>query len=684
LTSRSLRLTATLIVGALTILYSACKTTTTPPLAATCGNGVLDRGERCDPGDPDHPCPGSDCSACATGLLSCDGGCVDPLTDRAFCGASGACSVATAGQACTSGELCAAGHCATSCPPGQVACGGLCVDPLTDRAHCGATADCSGANAGVGCDAGYICNGSGQCALSCQPGLVACGGRCVDPSADRTFCGASGDCLGGNAGVSCDAGSFCNGAGACTLSCQPGLVDCGGTCVDPRSDRAHCGASGDCAGPNAGAVCDAGFICNGSGQCELSCQPGLVACGGHCVDPSTDRAFCGASGDCAGGNAGTSCDAGSVCNGAGVCTLSCQPGLIDCSGTCVDPQSDRAHCGASGSCAGPTAGAVCDAGFVCSGGACAPSCGFGTVDCNGACIDPQTSLTYCGASGDCQGPNAGVVCDAGSPCASGVCTVAPTCTSTEQLCGASCVDVKNDPGNCGSCGNSCPDVPGATGVCSDGGCLSCPSGYRDCNDDLTLDGCETPVRYNRFACGACGNVCTDGVCDAGTCVPAKFVFVSSEFFTGSQIGGLTNGDAICQSLATDAGLPGTYRIWLSSSAGSPSSRFTHSTSPYALVDGTVIANGWSDLTDSSLLAPINKTEHNQPPPLAVGAGGGCGNVYTGTWPDGTRVGAPWECSQWTDAGSSVWGRTDLSNFGWSQWCSGGTCAVPGSVFCFEQ
>jgi len=48
-------------------------------------------------------------------------------------------------------------------------------------------------------------------------------------------------------------------------------------------------------------------------------------------------------------------------------------------------------------------------------------CATGLVWCSGACIDPQTSQAFCGASGDCSGPNAGVACGDGEFCLEGTC-----------------------------------------------------------------------------------------------------------------------------------------------------------------------------------------------------------------------------------------------------------------------
>jgi hypothetical protein len=52
------------------------------------------------------------------------------------------------------------------------------------------------------------------------------------------------------------------------------------------------------------------------------------------------------------------------------------------------------------------------------------------------------------------------------------------------------------------------------------------------------------------------------------CNPCK-VFVTSTVHDGN-LGGLAGADAICNSLASDAGLPGTYKAWLSDGFNSPS------------------------------------------------------------------------------------------------------------------
>jgi hypothetical protein len=67
---------------------------------------------------------------CFAEEISCGGVCVNPTTSSAHCGASGACSGASAGASCTDGKTCQAGVCA--CSPGAL--GGPSVFVLTGAA----------------------------------------------------------------------------------------------------------------------------------------------------------------------------------------------------------------------------------------------------------------------------------------------------------------------------------------------------------------------------------------------------------------------------------------------------------------------------------------------------------------------------------------------------------------------
>ena len=246
---------------------------------------------------------------------------------------------------------------------------------------------------------------------------------------------------------------------ACVAQCeQDGRVVCGGVCIDPQADARFCGASGDCAGDNAGQDCG-DDVCN-QGQCGLQCDDGQIACAGTCVDPLSDARHCGASGACVGDEAGTACAAGQLCSG-GVCVEDCPDGRIDCGGGCIDPLADNLHCGASGNCQGDSAGQECPGASMCTDGACA--CPDDGLLCGELCVDPLTDPLFCGASGDCQGPQMGQACSEQQACTDGACV----CPAGTDYCDGQCFDLQRDPENCGDCGVSCNGD-----LCVEGDCVA--------------------------------------------------------------------------------------------------------------------------------------------------------------------------------------------------------------------
>lgn len=263
-------------------------------------------------------CGDNNDNSCPKAFTTCGGTCTDTQTDGANCGACG--------TVCGAGEACSAGACSATCPTGETVCGAECVDTQRDRDNCGAC--------GSACGDGQVCS-TGACADSCPTGEVACNGQCIDPHRDNSFCGASADCEGANAGSACGPGSVCNGAGLCAQTCVGGELVCNGQCIDPDRDNTFCGASTDCEGANAGTTCDSGFVCDGTGTCALTCDSSRLECSGSCIDPMTDPNFCGAT-DCGGGSTGTACGPAEACQ-AGVCQpLACNVNVeVDYSGAAV-------------------------------------------------------------------------------------------------------------------------------------------------------------------------------------------------------------------------------------------------------------------------------------------------------------------------------------------------------------
>jgi hypothetical protein len=173
------------------------------------------------------------------------------------------------------------------------------------------------------------------------------------------------------------------------------------------------------------------------------------------------------------------------------------------------------------------------------------------------------------------------------------------------------------------------------------------------------------------------------VCTAEIEMPETMtVFLTSSTHPGVGLGGLEGADDICQGLADDAGLEGTYKAWLSTDAESAADRLTHATVPYVLVDGPVIADNWGDLVDGSLLAPIDRDEAGSQLPEES-----FDWAWTATAADGTFYG--YDCGDWADGTYSGYyglaGYAHEVNSDWSQGAySGFYCDGLWHLYCFEQ
>jgi hypothetical protein len=301
-----------------------------------------------------------------------------------------------------------------------------------------------------------------------------------------------------------------------------------------------------------------------------------------------------------------------------------------------------------------------------------PSSGDATQDTKvvEACGDIASDRDNCGRCGN--------VCATGYSCSGGMCTCAlSTCGGSDG--GASdgggggalaCVDLTSDPKNCGGCGTTCA-FPNAVAKCAGSVCgiQSCAPGFVDCDKTLA-NGCEC-------AADSCltGNLC------------AKRVFTTSLEYDGN-LGGLAGADAKCQARAVAAALPGTYKAWLSDAAATPDTRFAKATIPYRLVDGTLVANNYADLTDGTLAAPINKTEAGLAPPTSDFCGPAKVMVWTSTSVAGLLLAPNGTCTNWTSTatGGAQWGDASMTTGGWTNQCGGGACggAFVAPLYCFQQ
>lgn len=259
----------------------------------------------------------------------------------------------------------------------------------------------------VGCSGGDT---GGATVADCPSSQTLCDDACYDLSSSPQACGTCDN--------ACEGGQVCSD-GVCETRCAEGLIDCGGACVDPMTDRGFCGAADTCEGAAAGEICTDEQVCSG-GTCQTNCTGGTLLCDGRCADPKFDPSYCGATADCAGENAGAVCEDDEVCDG-GECRSECGPDNIVCGGGCVDPSANPNFCGATADCAGANAGTVCGQGESCFEGECQPNCPVGQLACNGQCVDPMTNPNFCGASGTCTEDDAGVACGGDESCLGGTC-----------------------------------------------------------------------------------------------------------------------------------------------------------------------------------------------------------------------------------------------------------------------
>ena len=164
----------------------------------------------------------------------------------------------------------------------------------------------------------------------------------------------------------------------------------------------------------------------------------------------------------------------------------------------------------------------------------------------------------------------------------------------------------------------------------------------------------------------------------------KTVFVTSAKFKGN-LGGLTGADDKCQAEADGPAsiVPsGTYLAWLSDGFDSPDIRFTKSSHPYMLPDGTKIAEDFADLTDGSILHRINIDP--------TGRRLGWQIFWTGTKADGKTAGYHLTCDGWTTDVNDFYGMAGRSNYTSHLWstfvgrAAWGHCGNTNRLVCFQQ
>ncbi|HEX7665263.1 MAG TPA: hypothetical protein VF407_12145 [Polyangiaceae bacterium] len=183
------------------------------------------------------------------------------------------------------------------------------------------------------------------------------------------------------------------------------------------------------------------------------------------------------------------------------------------------------------------------------------------------------------------------------------------------------------------------------------------------------------------AAGIDGSTIDSGPVDAGP--PAHVIFVTTSFFTGNLVHDANNGaagsltapdggafedyrsavDAICTNIGNNAGYPGPFRALVTAGTDRLKNLFTDADGPWALVDGTPVADNATELTSGDWHAPVDMTENGAPVVPSYQSDDPWGAGYTGYDCDGftsTTLG------KYSISGSSVVvGSSAVSNFSYN-------------------
>jgi hypothetical protein len=355
-------------------------------------------------------------------------------------------------------------------------------------------------------------------AAACTSPNTDCGGDCVDPKSNIYHCGGCNNpCFGVTQCVD----------GVCLAPCAPDQMRCLGKCVPTATDNSNCGQCGK--------VCETGKVCS-KGTCSLECATPLVTCyEGETSDGGTDAdADADADADDGGTEAGDAADAADASDASDASDATIPKGPR----YCADLVSDEANCGRCGE--------KCKPGEQCASGVCQPACAVGQTDCGGTCRDLTTDLANCGRCDN--------ACTSGLVCSGSACQA--TCAPPFSKCGNRCANTATDRDNCGTCSRTCTGDE----LCLAGDCrIPCPGAQTLCSDkrchDLTVDdgncgACSTPGTTDR-ACPA-GETCVAGKCSA-TCkaplspcgAPAKCVDRDTDSANCGVCGNACTGGSMC-------------------------------------------------------------------------------------------------------------------------------------------
>jgi hypothetical protein len=313
--------------------------------SGTCGDGTIESGEACDPSAVPTGCPagmtcGSDCTCSDQSGNQCEGTC------SPACTAGQSCRCACASGTCGNGVRDPGEQCDPMANPSGCATGMICGEPgtaqqctcFTQSGTCGngildPGEACDPALPNT-CDPGEVCLSSGAMACTCGAppsncgnGLIEWGEQC-DPAANPTGCAAGQTCAGRGSPRACTCVSGSPGG----AFCGNGMIDPGEQC-DPAASPTGCAAnqtcSGQCTCSGASATCGNGTIDPGE-QCDPAANPPGCPVGSTCSATCT-----------CGGATTTTLPSG----GGATLSFTTTVGTASCGGAGLNPAPPAPHSG---------------------------------------------------------------------------------------------------------------------------------------------------------------------------------------------------------------------------------------------------------------------------------------------------------------------------------------------------
>jgi hypothetical protein len=509
---------------------AGCDAASDADCTSSCGNGVTEVGETCDP-TTFCPTECNDGTACTT----------DTKVG----------SIANCNVACSFADI-------TSCMPGDSCCPAGCNS--NNDSDCSVTCNNGVVEAGETCDPRTMCPASCDDGNACTiDGLTGSAANCNVACSHQTI-------------SQCKSGDGCCPSGCNAVSDKDCSASCGNSVVEPGE---ACDPAASCPTPascNDGTACTIDNLIGSAMNCTATCShQSITQCvtGDGCCAPGCNAV---SDKDCSASCGNSVVEPGETCDPAGSCPRSCDDGS---SCTIDSLTGSAANCTAA---CGHQAITQCRSGDGCcpsgcnavSDNDCSASCGNSVVEPGETC-DPVSScptLARCNDGTACtidnlvgSRANCTATCShqAITQCVTGDGCCAPGCNAvSDKDCSASCGNSVVEPGETcdppGSCPRTCDDGSSCTIDALTGSAANCTAAcsHQAITQCRSGDGCCAPG-CNAVSDNDCSASCGNSVVEPGeTCDPVSTCPTAASCSDGNActIDNLSGSRASCTATCT--------------------------------------------------------------------------------------------------------------------------------------